>query len=200
MEEKKSEDVPELKTVQDLVSKASEGLGELENREASVEAMEAVALERLLDHLKPILRLVDRPILQARRWGSGRNGCTPWAEETALGRGIVLVDHIEQVYGANDQNRGRFTGDRLVLLRDGSLVKLTREGSWSKWQGEENHWEEEATGLAPKVAVKEYALRDILGGLVEALNKAIQGAEGKRRQLEGRWKLLQAVLDGTRRI
>ena len=77
---------------------------------------------------------------------------------------------------------------------------MTRTGSWSQWRGEENLWEEEATTLTQKVAVKEYAFWDILLGLVEALNRAIQRAEGKRRQLEGRWKLFQAVLGGTRRI
>jgi hypothetical protein len=95
-------------------------------------------------------------------------------------REIVLVDPIVQTSDPNDQNRGRFIGDRLILPGDSNLVKLTRTGFWSRWRGEENLWEEEATTPTQKVAVKEYAFWDILLGLVEALKKAIHGAEGKR--------------------
>ena len=40
--------------------------------------------------------------------------------------------------------------------------------------------------LFPREVVHSYHLHDILSGIVVALNKVIQGAEGKRKQFEGR--------------
>jgi hypothetical protein len=39
--------------------------------------------------------------------------------------------------------------------------------------------------------VHSYHFADIFLGIVVALNKVIQGVEGKRKQLEGQWALLR---------
>jgi len=193
-DKKESEQEQEIADVQDLVAKASKDLGETRRQEASIKAGEAVALEKLVDLLRPIMRLIGKPLPSGKTWGSGRNGCHPFEKTEPWERGIVLVDEFSEA-GDGSGSRGTLVGTRLVLTRKEELLQQTRTGTWSHEQGETNHWESTCSPLRFKEAVKKYVLEDILKGVVLALNEALEGARGKRQQLEWRRVLLSRLLE-----
>lgn len=172
--------------------RAMQGSGE----EERLIAEEIAALAWLRETLHPIMRLIDAPILSAWGGNSDARG-NGWREhEEILGRGIILDAHA---WGGEDgQDRGAYEGWRLLLMRDGRLIRQERSGSWSRWQGEGSGWEAEASEIAAGAAIEASGLLRLIKGAEDALRRAIEGAEGKKKQLEGRRALLTAIRQAAR--
>ena len=160
-------------------------------------AAEAALLERVIALVKPALpSLVSRLVAHSYET-SGRNGCNPvhrYAYHEP--RGVVLVDAYDKEKDETG-NRGALGGWRVVLLADGTLAKVEREGSFSHWQGEPDEWESTLTGLTVEEAVGLVDVEAVVEGLGEALRKqrasrpeATARAEGRRRTLEALAALL----------
>ena len=96
---------------------------------------EAALLGRIIETVKPALRALASRIKKYDFSTSGRNGCNPVSScEYFDERGVMLVNDFERAKDSTG-NEGTYGGSRLYLLDDGTLAYVSREGTWSCWQG-----------------------------------------------------------------
>lgn len=158
---------------------------------ATERAAEVAVLERLIAVGKPALRALSSKLRTSYFFTSGNNGCNHVERaEYYAQRGLVLVDAYTESRG-RDGNDGGYTGSRLVLLVDGSLVVFKRRGAWSAWQGSDNSWEATVAYVSPEEAMAKYELDDVIASLSEALTKQAR-KEPTKKALE-RAATLEAV-------
>ena len=150
-------------------------------------AAEAEVLAKLVEHIKPLLRTIDYPIATSRcdaQYGS--------REEKDL-RGLILADRFELKSYIDDQDRGEYKGNRLLLLRSGELRVQQRQGEWSQWQGETSRWNSEIADISLEDAVKTYTLEEIADGILKDIHNAIEGAKEKKEKLSLRVEKLTRI-------
>ena len=155
---------------------------------------EAAVLAAVIEAVRPALRALSSRIVAMSYETGGRNGCNPVSRTTYHDeRGLVLVDDYER---ARDEsgNRGDLTGRRLYLLTDGRLAYVAREGSFSQWQGEADHWESTLRIVTPRAAMNREKLDEVVGVIRAALDKQIEGqGETVAKAARARAAQLQAV-------
>lgn len=154
-------------------------------RAAESEA-EAAVLSMALDAARLGLRAVcGRLLLGERTWW--RTSVETESEETfSEWRGAVLLGKDR----ARDNPRadsGAVTGWHLVLRDDGHLLRVTYQGTWTKWQGASSGWTSTVEALTPRQAVDEVADLDlILAALVKLLE-----SHGTAKRVEATAKAVQ---------
>lgn len=164
---------------------------------------EVEALEHLIAQTKPIMRLIDRPILESQWYYIGRSGGSDEKDEE-LGRGIVLRNPD---WGTSCEDGGRYDylGSRLLLMRDGTLVLQTREGGGTRWQGEDGGWDSETKTITPREAMEwgwnandtpggSTPLEKYAGRVRQAMKNAMDASKGKIGQLGRRKAVLDQIL------
>ena len=136
--------------------------------------------------------------MKVDRSTSGRNGCNPveekdWFDE----RGIVLVDEFAQGRDP-DGNRGWLGGYKIVLLEDGSLARIKREGSWSRWQGEWSGWEATIQPITVKAVMDREELSDCIQAIERVLDRQLDGKrENQAKEAVARTERLRAIIKLT---
>lgn len=129
--------------------------------------LEAEALAKILKRIKPLLEAVAYEIAK----GYSLSGQRPTKPELSYfdEYGLVLIDNFNELYGGSD-SMGDYLGSRLILFRDGQLVRVARAGKWNRQKGEISSWEiidEEELSLDE--AVKRYGFKKIIDGLTQEL-------------------------------
>jgi hypothetical protein len=160
----------------ELATKAA-GVAEVASKhEAAINAerdAEALVLQTAIDAAKPALRAVCSRMLRVDKSTSGNNGCNPVEDQQYFEeRGLVLVDDFDKGRDTTG-NRGWLGGYRIVLLSDGTLAKVEREGSWSCWQGEWTGWEATLTPMTARDVMDREELDECLKAISTALDKQI---------------------------
>jgi hypothetical protein len=169
-----------------------------ETEAARQQAREAEAdlLTAMIAKVLPALPAISRSVKTKNAWTSGANGCNPVERKSFREqRGLLVVDKFDREKDSSG-NRGDFTGERLFILEDGTLLQLDRSGSWSQWQGEWSSWETEQTALTPREAVNRYNARDIIEALIKALEVHVAtpgGAETERANAEAFRRAAEAL-------
>ncbi len=102
------------------------------------------------------------------------------------------MDNFTREYTDKD-TRGDYLGSQLILTNSGTFLELTRQGEWSRWQGEGSHWGTTERELTSEEAVVSYSLKEIISGLVEAFKEAIKNNEKKQQELSKRLVALNEV-------
>lgn len=165
-------------TIAELQAKASAVAETAEHHRNAINAerdAEAEVLATAIEAVKPALPALCSRIKRSSYETAGRNGCNPVSRyEYHDERGAVLVDNYAREKDESG-NRGSLGGERLCLLSDGRLAVVTREGSFSHWQGEADRWESTLAVVTPREAMNEYELDAVLGALAEALDKQAKG-------------------------
>jgi len=126
--------------------------------------------------------------------GAGRNGCHPVRERTYGPRGVRLLDE----YGRRSDesgNRGTYGGYQLYLTAQG-YVELTREGTWSVWQGEWARYDATPAPLTGTAVAAQYDVDEVIAALAAAVEdahaaKPDAGAHARRAE---RFRTLTALL------
>ena len=141
---------------------------------------EAALLGRIIETVKPALRALASRIKKYDFSTSGRNGCNPVSRcEYFDERGVMLVDDFERGKDATG-NEGTYGGSRLYLLDNGTLAYVSREGTWSCWQGAADTYTA-TLAIVPTVrAVEMYELTDMVEALNTKLEEQAKGSKGKR--------------------
>jgi len=144
---------------------------------------EAALLAKVVESIKPALRAMSSRI-QSSHWICGNNsGLNIVERETHLDeRGLLVIDGWKR-HKDTSGNRGELDGERLYLLSDGTWATLTREGTWSAWQGEPDRWEAELDRIEPVDVVQSYKLEDVVRSIAASLaaqRKADRAASTKR--------------------
>jgi len=172
-------------------------LGELEKMGREVEGIltatidqETVILDRIVENLLPMMRFMDYKI-QVHGHSIGYQ-TKEWLYEYSEEKGLILVNNTKQRSDDRD-NRGWYEGDILVLTRSGKFILFTQEGDWSRWQGEHSHFNNTATDMDTKAAIKRYSLQEIVKGLNESFKEAVEKANKKKAMLNSRMTQLQAI-------
>ena len=96
-------------------------------------------------------------------------------------RGVVVAGDGRREDNPRD-NRGCWEGSELVLREDGSLVELSYEGDWSRWQGSNWGWRATLTVLTPLQAVADYEVEAVADRLAGLLQRQLDGRAAKRTQ------------------
>ena len=150
---------------------------------------EAEALEAMIRKVKPIMRLIDKPVYEEYWVHSNRSGGGYDTNET-FGRGILLQDDEEET----GDTRGSYAGTELYLMRDGSVQLATINGDWSRWQGETSGRSRTFEELSYEEVVKKYDLKDIVTAINEAIAKAQRSSTGKLKMLAKRKAIVDRIL------
>lgn len=165
-------------TIAELQARAAEVAETAERHSAAIRAerdAEAEVLAAGIEAVRPALPALCSRIKRSSYETAGRNGCNPVSRYDYHGeRGAVLVDNYDSEKDETG-NRGRLGGERLYLLSDGRLAVVTRDGSFSHWQGEADRWESRLAVVTPREAMNDYELDAVLAALAEALDKQARG-------------------------
>ncbi|GEM_PF-2980173 len=149
----------EAETIRDAVGGA---------RDAEAELLEAVGY--IAARLGAVAELWT-PVRVRHYTTAGRDGSRPVEDnEYAPLRGIVVRDERSSGHdGTGD--RGWYGGRRWVLWSDGTLARLEREGSWSRWQGEGSEWTDTIVPLTARQAVEAIDADKVIARLTERLER-----------------------------
>ncbi|MBI4822429.1 MAG: hypothetical protein HY791_39580 [Deltaproteobacteria bacterium] len=175
------ESVIDLAALGELATKTAEQHAE---QTAAFEAERAAAarlFEAVIATIRPGLRAISyRPkVSSCTRWVS--SVATDTTEERADWAGVCLDrDKPGPAFDHPSANRGSFEGSALFLRVDGSLVRLTYSGSWSKWQGEGDEWTADEKRLTPLEAVKAYGAEDLPEWVARLTRRCREQLEGKQ--------------------
>lgn len=164
-------------------------------REAAISAerdAEAAILERAVDLIRPALPAISGriPIAYREQVGAPRPAEVTYSQTY---RGLCLVDG----YGkdGSDIEGGRYFGERLYLLLDGSLLCLRREGHWTEEEDGTSEWAVvEDRPLSPREAMDEYALAECLEPMFHALDRPSRALVEPIRKTQERTEKLRAIL------
>lgn len=177
---------------------------EYEAAVAAEEEADAALLTALVETVRPALRaLSSRPLIASRTWWVD-NISTDTETRRAEWRGLYMRAVSDSPSGpAQDYpraNSGAFVGRDLFLREDGTWVRLTYAGSWSKWQGSSDEWEAEEQVLTALEVAQEYKVADIVESVRAALQAQLDGAKGSRtkaaRERAARVAALAALVGG----
>lgn len=166
-------------TIENIAALAAQVGGEYDEQQAAIVAerdAEAEVLAAAIDAARPALKAICSQVKVSHRSTNGRNGCHPVHRYGCHAQdGLVLMDGYDQD-GDSSSNRGSYSGDRLVLLVDGTLAVFERTGTWSHWQSEWSQWEATVRPIAVREAMDTYDLDPCL----TAISEALAGQIGKR--------------------
>jgi len=139
---------------------------------------EASALIAILQRLSPIMPAIAHKI-QVSYHDTGEQFSEPHQAYHDK-KGVIIVDGFSRA-GFDRGTRGSYSGSRLVLFDDCSLVSLERSGGWSAWQNESSSWQIEGeTSLTPEEAIRRYGLSSILSGLADEFKEAAERLKGQQ--------------------
>jgi len=160
----------------------------LERAKSAELAQGVILLDALLERIKTAVpALVSRVASAETTTWHGQTTDTDWRYFSWRGLRVwgtgAERDHLQD-------NRGRYGGSALFLARHPKPVSVTWElvtydGSWSRWQGEGEHWEAESETITTARAI---TVARPLKGIVAALDDALQSHVGKRDKASARAK------------
>jgi hypothetical protein len=167
----------EISKIENLAQTVASEFSASQAAHAAAELAEGELLRDIIAAMKPAIPALSNKIVKHSYETGGQNGCNPVSrKEHHSERGFLLVDGYERTRDATG-NRGDLAGSRLFLLIDGRLAEVTREGSFSVWQGEADEWESTLEILAADVVAERYDIEEILATIAEALTKAVGSRE-----------------------
>lgn len=158
--------------------------------EAEVAGREVEALTLIFEQIKPVMPYISVYITK-NAYHSGHQ-FHEWKYGYLEEKGTVLVDNFTREYTDKD-TRGDYSGSQLILTNSGEFLKLTRQGEWSRWQGESSHWGTTERELTLEEVVVSYSFKEIVGGLVEAFKEAVQKNEKRQQEFSERLIALNEV-------
>jgi len=97
--------------------------------------------------------------------------------------------------GGIDDTRGRYVGEALWLRLDGTFIRLTYSGAWTRWQGEADEWEARERELSVDYVVARYDVERIVGYVRDVLAAATAAAPRETAAARARAAKLAAALD-----
>lgn len=161
---------------------------------ANERSAEVDVLNRILEIVRPAVNRIGRRPRVSRRYGGGRNGLSP--HDTSTRSSVKLVCLSGDTWGPEEDhprdNDGDFEGTDFGLAADGSIVRLTYSGTWSRWQGSVSEWSAAAECITTDTLLDDHDhdLSSIVEALIVQLERAAQA-----RPIDGtRASKLRAVL------
>jgi hypothetical protein len=139
----------------------------------------AALLRGVVEAVRPALRAVASRI-QVREVNEWR-GATTFAttEEDFLDGPGGLIVSAAAPGPVRDDNRlrsGRYEGECLFLLPDGTWLELTYDGQWSNWVGAGRWWKAQARAMTDLEVAGAYEVEEI----VARIQRAMETAQGSR--------------------
>jgi hypothetical protein len=153
--------------------------------EAAAELAAAVAAERdaeaeLLTEAIEAARTGLRAICGRRRvrdatWTT-QEGTVPHAEHEDYSQPARrLVGAETALEDSSRASGGRYEGNALWILVDGTLAEVTYYGQWTRWQGGRSEWQAKVEIVTPREAMNNWELADVVEALSQALDGALKG-------------------------
>jgi len=156
--------------------------------EEGVSVREAEALERILEHMAPLLPTLARPVSVREPWLEVH----PENDRAYRHEGLVVRRSFEQIQG----NDGFVThhGKVLILVEGAHLIELTTSGAWREGPPvTDATWTIEATPVRVSPDFAQDHLRPILSGIMDALREALTRGRSDRDALKRRLGLLGEI-------
>jgi hypothetical protein len=162
--------------INSLTSKVAEVVAVTDEYEAAI-ALERDAevqlLTAVIEVVRPGLRAICSRLLKREACTGGRDGCNPVEKKEYFEqRGIILVEDFRRVRDETG-NEGTYEGRALALLATGELAIITREGTWSLWQGSWNREEHTMKCVTVAEAMNTFDADDCVAALRNALDKQL---------------------------
>jgi hypothetical protein len=159
--------------------------------EKDLGSREVEVLRALVERIKPVMRLIDKPVVRRYAW-DGKQAHDA-IKEYLPERGIVFADYIRETHVVGCDYRGQYDRFKLVLLRSGKLLRMDAKGDWSKYADEPTACEFQVHEITVE-GVLEYAdLQTVVKGCIACLKEAIRNAEAKKETLAPRLAALTKI-------
>lgn len=154
------------------------------DRDSKAELLDAV-VKALRPALRALATRVQLDIEDVRR--ADRLGLLIGTKKTKASYAAGPV--IRPISG--DPNRGRYGGEDLFLMEDGSFFEVTYDGPWSKVAGEKSGWQGIGVTIGTAEVVAGYDVANVLDEIQAAL--ATQAAGGAARATERAWASAERI-------